>query len=274
LRRVKSDAALAAANLRRLPLPAEPRQVKRRKLDSLRYCAYLGPMCGRFTRRKPAAEISERFDVEVDAELLAPRFNLAPTQTVVVVHQQRDTRQIIHCQWGLVPFWSKDAKLGNKLINAMAETLDVKPSFKYALEKRRCLIPADGFYEWDKRIKPAQPMFIHRRDDALFAFAGLWEECTLLDGARLVTCTIITCPPNELIGQFHHRMAAILRPEHEAAWLAPQAKPQDVLPLLQPYAADELAAYPVSTAVNRADIERPDLCEPADIGTHQPNLFG
>jgi putative SOS response-associated peptidase YedK len=206
-------------------------------------------MCGRFTRRHTAEEIAERFEVEAAAEFDEARYNIAPAQIVPII-TQRDARQVLACKWGLVPFWSKDPALGNKLINAKAETLAEKPSFKYALEKRRCLIPADGFFEWDKRGKPAQPLYIHRRDDGLFAFAGLWEECKLLDGQLLRTCTIITVPPNALIGAFHQRMPAILRLEDETAWLDTALKGKDALACLQPFNDEELEAYPVSTAIN------------------------
>jgi putative SOS response-associated peptidase YedK len=206
-------------------------------------------MCGRFTRRHTAEELAERFDVEAAPEFAEARYNIAPSQNIPVI-AARDGRTILSCKWGLVPFWSKDPALGNKLINAKAETLAEKPSFKYALEKRRCLIPADGFYEWDKHRKPSQPMYIHRRDDSLFAFAGLWEECKLLDGQHLRTCTIITVEPNQLIRQFHQRMPALLRVTDEAAWLDPTTKIKDALACLQPFNNEELEAYPVSTAVN------------------------
>ncbi len=218
-------------------------------------------MCGRFTRKHSAAEIAERFEIEEDeADFGPPRYNIAPSQNVPVIHFNAG-RHVLNCKWGLVPFWAKDPAMGNKLINAKAETLAEKPSFKYALEKRRCLIPADGFYEWDKRTKPAQPIYIRRRDAGLFAFAGLWEECKLLDGTRLQSCTIITVEPNALIATFHHRMAALLRPEDEAAWLDPARKPAEVLALLRPYPDAELEAYPVSTAVNNARHDEPAMIE-------------
>jgi len=215
-------------------------------------------MCGRYTQRHTAAAVAERFGLDAAPDFITPRYNIAPSQSVPVI-TERDGRNALACKWGLVPFWSKDPALGHKLINAKAETLAEKPSFKYALEKRRCLIPADGFYEWDKRVKPSQPLFIRRRDDGLFAFAGLWEECKLLDGEVLRTCTLITTEPNELVGAFHHRMPVILRPEDEAAWLNPAAKAQEVLPLLRPYEDTELEAWPVSTAVNDVRREEPSL---------------
>lgn len=218
-------------------------------------------MCGRYTQRHTAAEVAERFDLDAAPDFITPRYNIAPAQSVPVI-AERDGRNVLACKWGLAPFWSKDPALGHKLINAKAETLAEKPSFKYALEKRRCLIPADGFYEWDKRVKPSQPMFIHRRDDALFAFAGLWEECKLLDGEVLRTCTIITVEPNELVGEFHHRMAAILQPEDEAVWLDQGSRLPAVLALLRPFAAEALEAYPVSTAVNSTRNETAALIAP------------
>ena len=217
-------------------------------------------MCGRFTRRHTAEEIAERFEVEAAEEFAEARYNIAPSQAIPVI-TQRDTRNVLVCQWGLVPFWSKDPALGNKLINAKAETLAEKPSFKYALEKRRCLIPADGFYEWDRRGKPAQPYYIRRRDGGLFAFAGLWEECKLLDGTRLRTCTIITVEPNSLVGAIHQRMAAILARADEAVWLDPNSKVADAQTLLRPFPLDELEMYPVASAVNSAMRDEATLIE-------------
>lgn len=208
-------------------------------------------MCGRYTLHHTPEEIAERFAVQSIVTATAPRYNIAPTQMIPVIRQM-DVREMIGCKWGLVPFWAKDPSVGNKMINAKAETLAEKPSFKYALEKRRCLIPADGFYEWDKSGGKGahQPMYIRRRDGGLFALAGLWEECRLLSGETLRTCTIITVAPNELIAPIHHRMAALLRPADEAAWLRPQHQAADVLPLLRAYPANELEAFPVARAVN------------------------
>lgn len=212
-------------------------------------------MCGRYTLHHTPEEVAERFEVEAINELLSPRYNIAPSQLVPVI-RQINTKEMAVCKWGLVPYWAKDPAIGNKLINAKAETLAEKPSFKQALAKRRCLIPVDGFYEWQKRGKaPSQPIYVRRRDGGLFAFAGLWEEWRTPDGNHLQSCTIITVEPNALIAQFHHRMAAILRPEEEALWLNPQQKVADVLPLLRPYEADDLEAFPVSRAVNSPSFE-------------------
>lgn len=225
-------------------------------------------MCGRFTLHHSATEIANRFGVVFDdpmTELIRPRYNIAPSQMVPVIRQAGE-REMVGCKWGLIPFWAKDPAIGNKLINAKAETLAEKPSFKYALNQRRCLIPADGFYEWQKKGKASnsssQPMYVRRRDGGLFAFAGLWEERKEPSGERLQTCTIITTEPNDLISQFHHRMAVILKPEEEGAWLDLRNKPANVLPLLKPYDLDDLEAFPVSRTVNSPSVENVSCIEP------------
>jgi putative SOS response-associated peptidase YedK len=222
-------------------------------------------MCGRYTLRHQPGQIAERFDVDSTEEFddsIEPRYNIAPTQMVPVIRQM-ESRELVNCKWGLIPFWAKDPSLGNKLINAKAETLAEKPSFKHALTRRRCLIPADGFYEWQKRGKaPSQPIYVRRQDKGLFAFAGLWEEWKAPDGKRLQTFTIITTEPNELISQFHHRMAVILKPDEEAVWLDLKNKPEDVLPLLRPYDLEDLEAFPVSRAVNSPSVDHASLIEP------------
>lgn len=222
-------------------------------------------MCGRYTLRHQPVEIADRFDVDTTDELdnfAGPRYNIAPTQIVPII-RQNEVREMAGCKWGLIPFWAKDPAIGNKLINAKSETLAEKPSFKHALAKRRCLIPADGFYEWQKKGKaPSQPLYIRRKDGGLFAFAGLWEDWKAPDGKRIQSFTIITTEPNELIAQFHHRMAVILNPEEEAFWLDMKNKPEDVLPLLRPYDAGDLEAFPVSRAVNSPSVNNASLIEP------------
>lgn len=224
-------------------------------------------MCGRYTLHHDSEEIADRFGVDPVIELTPPRFNIAPSQIMPIIRQTGE-REMIGCKWGLVPYWAKDPAIGNKLINAKAETLAEKPSFKYALAKRRCLIPADGFYEWQKKGKASsQPIYVRRRDGGLFAFAGLWEVWRVPgadDDERLQTFTIITTEPNELISQFHHRMAVILKPEEEAVWLDLRNKPQDVLSLLRPYAAEELEAFPVSLAVNSPSFDDATCIAPVE----------
>lgn len=240
-------------------------------------------MCGRYTLHHKAEDLAERFGVdlkpdepefEAGLELLRPRYNIAPSQIVPVIQisdwrsaggQGSLRKDLLFCKWGLVPFWAKDPAIGNKMINAKSETLAEKPSFKNALAKRRCLIPADGFYEWQKKGKaPSQPIYVRRRDGGLFAFAGLWEEWNSADGSVLTTCTIITTEPNRLISQFHHRMAVILKPENEDVWLDLNNKPADVLSLLRPYETEDLEAFPVSRAVNSPSFDDASCIEPTN----------
>jgi len=223
-------------------------------------------MCGRFSQHHSADEIAERFDVPEVAFAISPRYNVAPSQTVAAVVAQPG-RQLVGFKWGLVPSWAKDPSVGNHMINAKAETLSEKPSFRQALTRRRCLIPADGFYEWKKKGKgPSQPLYIRRRDQGLFAFAGLWEEWHPSEGEVLRTCTIITVEPNELIAPIHHRMAAILKPEHEAAWLDPATTyAPALLELLRPYPDGDLEAYAVSRSVNTPSFEGPDCIAPPSL---------
>ncbi len=221
-------------------------------------------MCGRYTLHHTPEEIEDRFDVETIEDLVAPRYNIAPSQVIPVI-RGAESREMVGCKWGLIPFWAKDPKIGNNLINAKAETLAEKPSFKHALAKRRCLIPADGFYEWRKQGKGVkQPIYVRRRDGGLFAFAGLWEEWKAPEGDTLRTCTIITVEPNELVAEIHHRMAAILAPDEEAAWIDPKGKVADLLQLLRPYPADELEAFPVSRAVNSPSFDAPECIAAID----------
>jgi putative SOS response-associated peptidase YedK len=209
-------------------------------------------MCGRFTLTADPGVVARRFGAPPgEGGGTVPRFNIAPTQAVITVtdHGQRQVEQM---KWGLIPRWAKDAKIGNKLINARAETLTEKPSFRDALKKRRCLIPADGFYEWQSVGGKKQPLRIVMKDRQPFAFAGLWDEWRPPDGAPSVrTCTIITCAPNELMAQVHHRMPVILTLEAEAVWLDPNVvEPERLLPLLSPYPAEHMELYPVSPLVN------------------------
>ena len=207
-------------------------------------------MCGRFTRQHKPEEIAERFNVQPIEEAAEFRYNIAPSQIVPII-RQTDRREMVASKWGLVPFWAKDLSIGNKMINAKAETLAEKPSFKQAFAKRRCIVPADGFYEWLKKGKaPSQPYYLKLRDGGLFGFAGLWEERRSEEGGILRTFTIITVEPNELVATIHNRMGAILKPEDEEAWLNPQNSVADVAPLLKPYPAEEMEAFPVSRAVN------------------------
>jgi putative SOS response-associated peptidase YedK len=223
-------------------------------------------MCGRFTLHHTEDEIIARFavaEVAAQTELFEPRYNVAPSQYVAAVIE-RDHRQLVGLKWGLIPSWAKDPAIGNRMINARAETLAEKPSYRQALAKRRCLIPADGFYEWKKAQGGSQPYHVRRRDGALFAFAGLWEEWKDEAGRALETCTIITVEPNDLMAKIHDRMPAILKPEHEELWLDAKASYSPALTqLLRSYPDGELEAYPVSRAVNSPAHNDPSYVEPA-----------
>jgi putative SOS response-associated peptidase YedK len=211
-------------------------------------------MCGRFTLRTPASLIAEQFSL-LEVPDLQPRFNIAPSQPVPVVRMDPQhasaARQFVFLHWGLVPSWAEDAKIGNRMINARAETAADKPSFRAAMRRRRCLIVADGFYEWKTVAKRRQPMYIHLRDGRPFAFAGLWESWEGADHSALESCTILTTAANDLVRPIHDRMPVIIAPADYARWLDPavqQAEP--VLPLLRPYPVEEMAAYAVSPRVN------------------------
>jgi putative SOS response-associated peptidase YedK len=220
------------------------------------------PMCGRFTLTQPAQAVAERFGVQLVLFTPSPRYNIAPSQPVAVILQNGE-RRLEACQWGLVPFWAKDPEIGHRLINARAETLAEKPAFKYSLTRRRCLIPADGFYEWRKEGDRRVPVYIRRRDGGLFAFAGLWDEWQSPDGSPLRTCTIITTEPNALLAPIHHRMPAILKPEQEALWLDTSLKdPVRLIEMLQAYPETELEAYPVSSRVNHPGNDDPLCIQP------------
>ena len=219
-------------------------------------------MCGRFTLYHSPEEVAERFAVNEILETEA-RYNIAPTQNVTVV-TQNGARHLENYHWGLIPSWAKDASIGSRMINARAETLAEKPSFRTALARRRCLIPADGFYEWQAAPDGGKggktPTYLHRKGGGLFAFAGLWDEWHAPDGSPLRSCTIITTTPNAVAAPIHDRMPVILRPGDEAFWLdASVTETRDLLSLLIPYPAADMEAYPVSRRVNVPVSDDPEL---------------
>jgi putative SOS response-associated peptidase YedK len=228
-------------------------------------------MCGRFTLTADGDTIQAHFDLTQPPTIQA-RYNIAPSQPVSVI--TNDARHALTpMQWGLVPPWAKDPKIGYKMINARAETLHEKPSFKNAYKRRRCLIPASGFYEWTTTNNGKQPYYIHLTAEPVFAFAGLWAHWQNQEGDELQTCTIITTTPNSLISDLHHRMAVILPPEQYDDWLDPTERQPDTLaPLLQPYQAAAMDAYPVSIRVNNVKNDLPDLIQPHQP-PQQPSLF-
>jgi putative SOS response-associated peptidase YedK len=226
-------------------------------------------MCGRYTLTAPGEIVAEIFEL-VDVPPILPRYNLAPTQegAVVRVVAPGAPRTLAALRWGLIPYWAQDPKIGNRLINARAESLVDKPAFRDSFERRRCLVPADGFYEWKKLdAKVKQPYLIHRQDRRPFGFAGLWSSWRSPDAGRVETFTIITTAPNGLMRPLHDRMPAILDPSDFAAWLDPANRNVSRLQsLLVPAPDGGWQATPVSRAVNHADHDAPDCIEPLVAG--------
>jgi putative SOS response-associated peptidase YedK len=219
-------------------------------------------MCGRYTFFSPAESVTRLFDTPVPVPVEA-RYNIAPTQFVPAIRQSAESgRRIDLLHWGLVPSWAKDKAIGNRMINARAETLAEKPSFKRALRARRCLILTSGYYEWRKEGERKQPYFISRRDGDPMAMAGLWEHWDGQQGG-LDSCTIVTTDANEFLQPLHHRMPAIIPPDRCAQWLGVEdVNAGDARGMLQPLEGDHLQAWAVSTRVNNARNEGHELIEP------------
>jgi putative SOS response-associated peptidase YedK len=219
-------------------------------------------MCGRFTLALSAAEIEVRFGVPVPVEY-KPRYNVAPTQEIFALLADSQVRRLDVFRWGLIPHWAKDAKLGNKLINARAETLFEKPSFRDAVKRRRCLIIADGFYEWRQTPQGRRvPVYVRLKSKEPFGFAGLWDVWSSPEGQTLKTCTIVTTEPNDLIRPIHDRMPVIVPRELEELWLDPSPKaPGELARVLRPYRAEELELFDVSSIVNSPANDGPECIQ-------------
>ena len=207
-------------------------------------------MCGRFTLKDPKG-IKIRGIDDHDLENLIPRYNIAPSQPILTVMQRAAIREPQFLQWGLIPSWSKEAK---GIINARVETIAEKPSFKESFEKRRCLILADGFYEWERNGKISQPYYFRMRDAAPFAFAGIWDRWQC-DDRSITSCAIVTTTANELLAEFHTRMPVILRPDSYDAWLSEDSRAADLKDLLVPFASDQMMSHAVSHDVNDAKVD-------------------
>ena len=212
-------------------------------------------MCGRFTLSSNLDDLQGRFGFKARDLEYRPRYNIAPTQAVMVVtlDPKNGSRQAESMRWGLVPFWAKDLKIGYRMINAQSETAATKPAFRAAFRKRRCLILADGFYEWRKNGKEKIPTYIFQRSKSPFAFAGLWETWKSPEGDHIRSCTILTTTANELIQPIHNRMPVILSQETEPLWLDSMTEEAETLSqLLLPAPAEELTTIIVSNLVNSA----------------------
>jgi len=221
-------------------------------------------MCGRFFFYSDPATVGQQYPQLILPDALVPRYNIAPGQYVAVV-PNTDERQLDFFRWGLVPSWAKDEHIGSRLINARLETLAEKPSFRAALRRRRCLILADGFYEWflEPGATKKTPLAFQRPSGQPFAFAGLWEVWSAPDGSELRTCAIITTAANAFIERFHTRMPVILDPTVFDAWLDPQEQsPARLHAILTAFPADTLVAFPVTTLVNNVRHDSPACIEP------------
>jgi len=223
-------------------------------------------MCGRFSQAQIAELDREVFEL-LSVPRLEPRYNIAPTQDAAVVRVGGTReREMVPLRWGLIPAWAKDPTIGNRMINARAETLAEKPAFRDAFAERRCLVPADGFYEWEKLRDRKQPHYIRVGGGQVFAFAGLWERWwDRASGERRETFTIVTTEPNALLEPIHNRMPVIIAPESYGRWLDPENRdPESLADLLVPYPPERMSAYPVSTYVNKPDNEGPECVQPVD----------
>lgn len=219
-------------------------------------------MCGRYGLSiDDAKKVYERFDVENKVYEIKPRYNIAPAQMNPVI-TSNSPNHIRYMFWGLIPHWAQDKKFAYKTINARCEGIDTKPTYKKPFQLQRCLIPATGFYEWTK-TKPAVPYYFELKNQALFAFAGLydtWKDPA--DGQELYSYTIITTRPNDVVARVHHRMPVILKKEDEDFWLNPDVvEPERLLPLLKPYPGEEMASHQVSTNVNKPFYDDSSLIE-------------
>lgn len=239
-------------------------------------------MCGRFVLTATPEEMATLFDLPEEPKQLAPRYNIAPTQPVAIVRTDRTgDREWTHVHWGLIPSWSKDPGIGARMINARAETVAEKPSFRAAFKRRRCLVPATGFYEWKKMAGRKQPFFVTIGEESEngdgdaahpFAFAGLWEYWEGADGSALESCTLLTTAANETMSALHHRMPVIIAPDDYAFWLGEEMeKPEDpdylsqLHHLLHPYPDEQVHFRAVSTYVNNARNEGPECLQAVDV---------
>lgn len=220
-------------------------------------------MCGRYTTAAALGPLTKAFPFVHFPDALPLHYNVAPTQAVPVIASD-NAEQVQFFQWGLIPSWAKDPAIGNRMINARAETLAEKPSFRTAFKRRRCLVLADGFYEWRKEPRGAKtPFYFRLKGREPFAFAGLWEEWTdPATASPLRSCTIITTSANEMLKPIHERMPVILHRVDDRSWLSPETSPQDLTQLLAAYPADAMEAIQVSTLVNNPRNDMPECMQP------------
>ncbi len=219
-------------------------------------------MCGRFSLTDPEA-LMDRF--EISKTRIRPRYNIAPTQDVAVVRKdpqlQKNRLDLMH--WGLVPSWTKNPSSGSRMINARSETVEKKPSFRNAFRSQRCLIPADGFFEWKKLPGGKHPFYFRLQGGEVFAFAGLWERWQATASLSLTSCCILTTTPNDMVAKIHDRMPVILPSRAYSTWLDPSTSTLSLRSLLLPYPSSQMVSFPVSGLVNSVGNDQPDCLEPS-----------
>jgi putative SOS response-associated peptidase YedK len=220
-------------------------------------------MCGRYVLKAALPDIARMLGMDVDLAL-EPSYNIAPTTPVPACRmEQPDRKELTWLRWGLVPHWAKQADGNYRMINARAETVATKPAFRSPFRKRRCLIPADGYYEWKSVGGRKQPYYFSMRDGDPFCFAGLWERWQPAEGEPVETCAIITIGANALGAEVHHRMPVILAADDYERWLDPAlTRPEEVLPMLAPFPPEAMTVFPVSTLVNNARVDEPRCITP------------
>jgi putative SOS response-associated peptidase YedK len=233
-------------------------------------------MCGRYKLSRRKQIIEEHFDTDSGDEDWSPRYNIAPTQPVPVIrqHPKEPVRELSLMRWGFIPSWAKDSSVAAQMINARAETASTKPAFRDSLKSRRCLIPADGFYEWARTGKTKQPYCFEVGEGELFAFAGLWDRWKDGTGRVLETCSILTTTPNAVTSAVHDRMPVILDPDSYDLWLDPgMTKVEAVSDLLRPCDALQMRCFPVSSRINSVVNDDEECSRPVELGEIQNRLF-
>ncbi|MBZ5651457.1 MAG: SOS response-associated peptidase [Acidobacteriia bacterium] len=232
-------------------------------------------MCGRYRLSRRKELLAQHFSADFADMDWEPRYNIAPTQPVPVVRRgYTGTLRASLMRWGLIPSWAADPAIGARTVNARSETVASKPSFRESLQKRRCLVPADGFYEWQRGARGKQPFCFEVGDGEIFAFAGLWDNWRGPDGQAIETCTILTTTPNDLLAGVHDRMPVILAPEHHDRWLDPSLRDAaTAVTLLNPFASHLMRRYPVSMRVNLVANDGPECSAPVDLPAEPATLF-
>jgi putative SOS response-associated peptidase YedK len=233
-------------------------------------------MCGRYRLSRRKQLIEEQFDTADWQDDWSPRYNIGPTQPVPIIrqHPKEPVRELSLMRWGLIPHWAKEPSIAAGMINARSETASTKPAFRDALKSRRCLIPADGFYEWAKTAKAKQPYCFEVNDGALFAFAGLWDRWKDTGGNWVKTCSILTTTPNAVTAPIHDRMPVIIDPDAYDLWLDPgMQNVAAISELLKPYGTRQMRCYPISSRINHVANDDVECSRPVELVQAQNRLF-